>query len=150
MRKLICTVRLGKDAETAKDKNGQEFIKFTAASQEYNEENPMWLNCISYAPSVLRLAQYMTKGHSFILTGEYSERTYMLNNEQQVSKDLVVQSADFVPGGSKKDDEQGNGQSTSTPRSNGKSQARNLDDEPKAQVRQQQAPIEDDGDDLPF
>lgn len=153
MRKLIATVRLGRDAEIKTDKKGQEFVSFTAASQEYNEEEPMWLNCMSYSPIVRNILRHLTKGRLLVLTGDYSQHYYGVDNK--VSHDMMVNAADFLPG--PKNDENGGRHEGGSAQGQGRSQAKALDNDEPSVGRLPQPPAQydspavgDDSDDLPF
>lgn len=76
MRSLTVTGRLGSDAKVEVTKNGNQFIKFAIASQEYNETEPIWFNIVSYNDNLVKMVNYYKKGTALIIQGKMGISKY--------------------------------------------------------------------------
>ena len=104
MRSVTLIGRIGGDASVEKSKNGNEFIKFSIATQEYNEKETVWMNVLSFNHDIIRMAQYYKKGTLLCVIGDLKVNKFLnKDNVTVTSLDVVAYSCSFVNSGGNKD-----------------------------------------------
>ena len=76
MRQITITGFLAADAEVKMSKQGNAFIQFRMANNEYNEDKPYWFTVTSNIPFYVNMAKYFKKGSNVIVTGDYTDDIY--------------------------------------------------------------------------
>lgn len=112
MRILTVQGRVVTDAQVKSSAKGRAYIEFRFANNEYKDEegSTFWMRAVSFDPSHINLAQFITKGKPLILTGNYSNKVYAAKDGAcQVDNNLVLTGIYFID--SNKKDE---GTSTTT------------------------------------
>ena len=157
MRVLQVTGHVVADAERKISKGGKEYLSFRIANNEFNDEKgddgkqkPYWIGVTSFNTRDFSKAQYLTKGKSICVVGDYSHRIYQ-NKEGNcdISDDLIATAIYFLSG---------NGDGTATPKSETQNNAaptvQTKMETPKPTTAEikvpSQTPVSDDDDDLPF
>ena len=90
---------IGRDAETSFTPNNKAMTKFSlAVTTGWGDKTAtMWINCTCWGDRYQKLAQYITKGKTIVVSGELAERAYESNGEQRKSLDLTVRELDLPP-----------------------------------------------------
>lgn len=92
--------RLGADAEVKSGKNGNQFISFRVAADEFKNgsRGTVWFNVITDSNERnMKIVQYLTKGRLINITGtETCDIYFNKNNEPQISRDIRAFNVDFV------------------------------------------------------
>lgn len=94
--------RLGADAEVKTSKNGNSFVTFRMATDEFKngERTTAWLKVLDSTERGLRLAPHLKKGSHINVSGVETVSIYMdRNNVPQISRDISSFSIDFVASG---------------------------------------------------
>lgn len=102
MRKIELTGRLAADAERKISKTGKEFLSFRVGNNEFNDKDEQgnqktyWFNVTTFNQRHFGIAQYLTKGKSIIVEGDYSDRLYQ-NREGncEISRDIMANAIYF-------------------------------------------------------
>ena len=82
MRQIELTGHLVADAERKISKTGKEYLSFRIGSNEFNDKDEQgnqktyWFNVTTFNQRHFGIAQYLTKGKSIIIVGDYSDRLY--------------------------------------------------------------------------
>lgn len=114
MRNLTIIGRLGSDASVESTKNGTPFIKFSLASQEYNETETTWFNVTSFDQQLIKMASYYKKGTQLVVQGRLSFNKYMTKeNIPAMNMEINAFYATFA--GMATTNENGNAPSTNAP-----------------------------------
>ena len=103
MRQITLTGRLGNDPKIEQTKNGNKYISFRIASQEYGENEPSWVSVRSFNDSLInKMGKYLKKGSSVIVSGDYSDKLFQ-NKEGNwvIIRDLNANSMYFNSNGEK-------------------------------------------------
>lgn len=91
--------RLGADSEVKIGKNGNQFLSFRVATDEYRngKNEASWLNVVCTSERAIKLHQWLTKGKAVSVHGVENVGTYLDRNGQvQVSRDVMADRVDFV------------------------------------------------------
>ena len=150
MRQLIVTVRAAADAQVKTTQNGKQYMEFRCANNEYDfakkETNTFWLRAVSFTPQHLNLAQFIKKGSSLILSGDYTNNIYNRNDgSQEIDNTLIIHSVAFNDTRANSDTKQ----TTTTAATPAPTmEIKNPTIEPKPATQPEVATTEDD--DLPF
>lgn len=90
MRKLIVTGRLGGDPEVKTTKNGTAYTTFRIANQEYGDENTSWITVTVWDSAQQNFCKNLKKGSSVIIDGDYTDRIYISNknNQPEIGRDM--------------------------------------------------------------
>lgn len=160
MRTITINGRIAANVSRQVSKQGNSFISFSIANNEFgdakNDEGnyiPQWYRVTSFLPQHVNLAQYLTKGKPIIVTGKYSNSLYKNNNGHYSISNDIIASDIFFEIGSERQNEQ-----TSTNDDTHAETKNPVDDIPKAasrtftqpKVSSQPSVNNDDDDDLPF
>lgn len=102
MRSVTLIGRIGVDASVETSKNGNSFVRFSIATQEYNENEPVWMNVVSFNNEIIKMAQYYKKGTLLCVMGDLKVNKF-LNKENitVTSLDVVAYSCSFINIGNK-------------------------------------------------
>lgn len=75
---LTATGRLGKDAELRSLNDGTKILSFSVGSDigYGDKKQTIWLDCSIFGQRGEKLAQFLTKGTSVTVIGEFGQRTY--------------------------------------------------------------------------
>ena len=76
MRQITLNGFLAADAEVKMSKQGNAYLSFRMANNEYNEEKTYWYNVTSNIPFYVNMAKHFKKGSNVIVTGDYSDDIY--------------------------------------------------------------------------
>ena len=101
--------RLGADAEMRTSKNGNAFVAFRVATDEYRNGNneTVWMNVSDNTDKTKKMSQYLTKGKMVCVYGTESVSIYHdKNGAPQVSRDIWSDRVDFVNAGNSNNAEQ--------------------------------------------
>lgn len=158
MRKIMITGHLAANAEKLTSKNGREYLQFRIANNEYGDEKetngnskPFWVRVTSFVPSIISMSSHLTKGKPIIVTGRYSDNTYMskATGTCEISREIIAESIEYLPGGGSRNDNNEN--NVDTPVTQTSVQPTTIDKTstvtPTSEVV---IPSNDDTDDLPF
>lgn len=142
--------RLGADSEVKTGKNGNRFISFRVATDEYRngKNEASWLNVVCTSERAIKLHQWLTKGKAVSVHGVENVGTYIDRNGQtQVSRDVMADRVDFVNVG-------GSGQTQSNSATTTQGQANVIAPTniapPAGTMKPQETTPAKDEDDLPF
>lgn len=81
MRQITITGFLAADAEVKMSKQGNAYLSFRMANNEYNEDKTHWYNVTcANIPFYVNMAKYFKKGSSVIVTGDYNDDIYQTKN----------------------------------------------------------------------
>lgn len=102
MRILEVTGHLVADAERKISKNGKEYLSFRIGSNEFNDKDEngnqktYWISVTTTNQRYFGMAQYLTKGKSVIVVGDYTDRIYQ-NREGNcdISRDIFASAIYF-------------------------------------------------------
>ena len=61
--------RLGADARMLKGSNNEELIAMNVATDTYDKDKPIWVDCIGKYEPFKKMFQYLKKGKGVIITG---------------------------------------------------------------------------------
>ena len=157
MRKIELTGRLAADAERKISKTGKEFLSFRVGNNEFNDKDEQgnqktyWFNVTTFNQRHFGMTQYLTKGKSIIVEGDYSDRLYQ-NKEGncEIARDIMANAIYFNSDGNSNNSNQ-----TKTTTQTSPVTQTTMDSKPTtADVKVPEAPVastsHDDEDDLPF
>lgn len=153
MRILTVQGRVVTDAQVKSSAKGRAYIEFRFANNEYKDEegSTFWMRAVSFDPSHINLAQFITKGKPLILTGNYSNKVYAAKDGAcQVDNNLVLTGIYFIDS-NKKDESTSTAQPpkteeapvVTTPKGTKKT-------EPKVTPKPTPDVTDEEDDDLPF
>jgi single-strand DNA-binding protein len=88
---LTATGRVGKDAELRTTNSGEKILSFSVGSDMGYGQNKstVWLDCSIWGARGEKLAQYLTKGSSVTVIGEFGQRTYQNKSGETVTATTV-------------------------------------------------------------
>ncbi len=146
--------RLGADSEVKTGKNGNQFLSFRAATDEYRngKNEASWLNVVCTSERAIKLHQWLTKGKAVSVHGVENVSTYTDRNGQvQVSRDVMADRVDFVNVGGSGQTQSNTSTTTTTQNQTTPNVAAPTNIAPPAGTMkpQETTPAKDD-DDLPF
>jgi single-strand DNA-binding protein len=160
MRQIELTGRLAADAERKISKTGKEFLSFRVGSNEFNDKDEQgnqktyWFNVTTFNQRHFGMAQYLTKGKSIIVEGDYSDRLYQ-NREGncEIARDIMANAIYFNSDGNSNNNSNGK-QTKATTQTSPVTQTTMATKPTTADVKVPEAPVvstsNDDEDDLPF
>lgn len=112
MRQIMITGRLGSDAEIKQTKQGQNYISFRIANNEYGdaENDTHWYRVTSFNNRYVNMSKYLKKGSAVIIIGDYKDELYQ-NNEGRcmISRDIVANVINFNETSPRQDNNGNNG-----------------------------------------
>lgn len=84
---LTATGRVGKDAELRSLNSGDKILSFSVGSDigYGDKKQTIWLDCSIFGARGEKLAQFLTKGTSVTVIGEFGQRTYQNKQGETVS-----------------------------------------------------------------
>jgi single-strand DNA-binding protein len=88
---LTATGRVGKDAELRSTQSGDKILSFSVGSDIGfgDRKQTIWLDCSIWGQRGEKLAQYITKGSSVTVIGEFGQRTYQNKSGETVTATTV-------------------------------------------------------------
>ena len=159
MRKILLTGRLAADAERKICKTGQEFLSFRVANNEFTDKNEQgtqktyWFNVSMFNQHYFGMAQYLTKGKSIIVDGNYSDRLYQNKDGNcEIARDIIANAIYFNSDGNGNNNTNGK-QTKATTQASPVTQTTMASKPTTAEVKVPEAPVvstSNDEDDLPF
>lgn len=161
MRKIELTGRLAADAERKISKTGKEFLSFRVGSNEFNDKDNQgnqktyWFNVTTFNQRHFSLAQYLTKGKSIIVEGDYTDRLYQ-NREGncEIARDIMANAIYFNSDGNGNNNNTNGNQTKATTQASPVTQTTMTPKPTTAEVKVPEAPVastsNDEDDDLPF
>lgn len=116
MRKIIVSGFVARDAMKQISKQNREYVTFSIANNEYNDEKgadgkpiTKWFRITCFNQNHLSLAAHIKKGSNVIVTGTFRDGLYQSKTcGWGIDRDIVADSIDFV-GGRQNDQQQSNG-----------------------------------------
>lgn len=160
MRTIEVTGYVVANAERKISKSGKEYLTFRIGSSEFNDKDEngnsktYWFNVTTFDQRRFGMAQYLTKGKSVIVTGDYNDRIYQ-NKEGNcdIARDIMANAIYFNSNGS--DNNTNNNQNKATQTASPVTQTTMATSKPTTQDIKvpPTAPVvdnNDDDDDLPF
>ena len=154
MRILTVQGRVVTDAQTKSSAKGRAYIEFRFANNEYKDEEgtTFWMRAVSFDPSHINLAQFITKGKPLILTGNYSNKVYAAKDGTcQVDNNLVLTGIYFID--SNKKEEGGDNEVKQTVKEEAPvvtTTKKTKKTEPKVTPKSTPTVTDEEDDDLPF
>ena len=159
MRKIELTGRLAADAERKISKTGQEFLSFRVGNNEFTDKNEQgtqktyWFNVSMFNQHYFGMAQYLTKGKSIIVDGNYSDRLYQNKDGNcEIARDIIANAIYFNSDGNGNNNTNGK-QTKATTQASPVTQTTMASKPTTAEVKVPEAPVvstSNDDDDLPF
>ena len=159
MRKIELTGRLAADAERKISKTGQEFLSFRVANNEFTDKTEQgtqktyWFNVSMFNQHYFGMAQYLTKGKSIIVDGNYSDRLYQNKDGNcEIARDIIANAIYFNSDGNGNNNTNGK-QTKATTQASPVTQTTMASKPTTAEVKVPEAPVvstSNDDDDLPF
>lgn len=108
MRRVSVIGRLGRDATVTTDQNGRTRLEVTIATRVKNDDDTVWFDVVSWSPSLIKNAQYLTKGKQIHCTGVLQVRAYLnKNGEPDARLTIWLDAIDYIDSG--KNQQEGNG-----------------------------------------
>lgn len=109
MRTITVNGFIGKDAEVKSTATG-EFMTLRIVSHEYNgstdsseyNSDDYWFEVISSISRHIKLAPYLTKGRTIIVTGKYTDGFYMSSKTRNIEIDRKIRAYDITLVGSRR------------------------------------------------
>jgi single-strand DNA-binding protein len=88
---LTATGRVGKDAELRTTNSGDKILAFSVGSDIGFGQNKstVWLDCSIWGARGEKLAQFLTKGTSVTVIGEFGQRSYQNKSGETVTATTV-------------------------------------------------------------
>lgn len=155
MRNLTVIGRLGSDAVIETTKNGNQYLRFSLATQEFNETETVWFNVTSFEQQIIKMAPYYKKGTQLVIQGELKFNKYTnKENNLAYSFELRANYCSFVGNNNKE-----NGSTVSAPSNKSEVSPEEMTTTPKREQKPKQVPVADPlmsvstnevDDDLPF
>jgi single-strand DNA-binding protein len=99
MNIVICTARLGKDAEVRRTQSGMAVCSFTGAVDSGYGDNKKttWVNFVLFGKRAEgNLPQYLVKGAQIAVSGELSMDEWEKNGQKNKMLKCAVQSLDLI------------------------------------------------------
>lgn len=159
MRKIELTGRLAADAERKISKTGQEFLSFRVGNNEFTDKNEQgnqktyWFNVSMFNQHYFGMAQYLTKGKSIIVDGNYSDRLYQNKDGNcEIARDIIANAIYFNSDGNSSNNTNGK-QTKATTQASPVTQTTMASKPTTADIKVPEAPVvstSNDEDDLPF
>lgn len=112
MRLLTVNGRVAQDVTPQLSRQGTQFISFSIASTEFNDEKggdgkpkTQWYRVTAFEPRLVSLSKYLTKGKPIIVTGDYSNRMYQSQKTGMygIDNDIVATKIYFEIGGERQE-----------------------------------------------
>lgn len=88
---LTATGRVGKDAELRSLNSGDKILSFSVGSDigYGDKKQTIWLDCSIFGARGEKLTQYLTKGTSVTVIGEFGQRSYQNKSGETVTATTV-------------------------------------------------------------
>lgn len=128
---ITATGRVGKDAELRSLNSGDKILSFSVGSDigYGDKKQTIWLDCSIFGARGEKLAQFLTKGTSVTVIGEFGQRSYQNKSGETVTATTVKVMEVALQGGGQQAQQQSY-QAPSKPRQNSKPAFdQDLDDE---------------------
>lgn len=103
MRTIIINGRVGNDAQVKVGKNGEEYLSFRFANNEFDEKDASgnlltaWYTVTINTPRLMKMKEYIRKGKPLNIIGHYSDSIYL--NEKtgryEIGRKIIAHSIDF-------------------------------------------------------
>lgn len=107
MRQITITGFLAADAEVKMSKQGNAYLSFRMANNEYNEDKTHWYNVTcANIPFYVNMAKHFKKGSSVIVTGDYNDDIYQTKTGScEISRNIRAVSIHFNSSGRQTNEE---------------------------------------------
>ncbi|MBO3417951.1 single-stranded DNA-binding protein [Clostridium perfringens] len=109
MNKVVLIGRLTKDPELRfAAGSGTAVTRFTlAVSRPFKKDETDFINCIAFGKAGETIAQYVTKGQQFAISGNIRTGSYEAQDgTRRYTTDVVVEGFDFISGNSNVNNQQ--------------------------------------------
>jgi single-strand DNA-binding protein len=105
---LTATGRVGKDAELRSTNSGDKILSFSVGSDIGYGQNKstVWLDCSIWGARGEKLVQFLTKGTSVTVIGEFGQRTYQNKSGETVTAITVKVMEVALQGGGQQQERQ--------------------------------------------
>lgn len=163
MRQITITVNAVSEAQLKSTQGGRAYVEFRAVNHEYNvskkDTDTFWVRVLSFVPQHASFAQHIKKGSSLIISGEYTNSTYVRKDGSvEIDNTLIANYISFAGAAQTSNTEHSNAEHSDT------KQTVDNNKEQKAEIRNPavntpQSVVEttpsatvatDEDDDLPF
>ena len=92
MNQITVAGTLGRDAEVRYLNSGDAVCNFSVADSQGRDKPTIWWNCTLFGKRAESLSQYLTKGQSVTVVGQFSEREFQdKNGNHRKAMDVRVQ-----------------------------------------------------------
>jgi single-strand DNA-binding protein len=127
---ITATGRVGKDAELRTTNSGDRILSFSVGSDigYGDKKQTVWLDCSIFGARGEKLAQYLTKGTSVTVIGEFGQRSYQNKSGETVTATTVKVMEVALQGGGQQQQQSYQAPAKSAPRQNSKPVYEDLDD----------------------
>ena len=160
MRNVEVTGFVAANAERKISKNGKEYLTFRIGNTEFNDKDEQgnqktyWFNVTTFNQRHFGLTQYLTKGKSIIVEGDYSDRLYQNKDGNcEIARDIMANAIYFNSDGNGNNNANGK-QTKATTQASPVTQTTMASKPTTAEIKVPEAPVvstsNDDEDDLPF
>ena len=103
MQVITIAGRLGNDAELKSSTKGDSFAAFSVAVSKGKDGPTTWFRCSLWGKRGESLSQYLTKGTSVAVVGEFQAREWEKDGKKGTSLEIRVSEIDLLGGGEKRE-----------------------------------------------
>ena len=105
MAHLICTGRIGNDAETRELQSGKKVVSFSLADDIGwgDKKRTIWLKCAMFGDRAEKVAPYLTKGSIVQIHGEPESEAWIKDGEAKSTIKVLVSDVKLFGGGQRAD-----------------------------------------------
>ena len=103
MQIITIAGRLGNDAELRSSTKGDSFAAFSVAVSKGKDSPTTWFRCSLWGKRGESLSQYLTKGTSVAVVGEFQAREWEKDGKKGTSLEIRVSEIDLLGGGEKRE-----------------------------------------------
>lgn len=103
MQIITIAGRLGNDAELKSSTKGDSFAAFSVAVSKGKDSPTTWFRCSLWGKRGESLSQYLTKGTSVAVVGEFQAREWEKDGKKGTSLEIRVSEIDLLGGGEKRE-----------------------------------------------
>lgn len=101
--------RLGADAELKSGKNGEQFVVFRLATNEFNKStksnDTIWMNVVLFGKRAITMHPHLKKGSAVNIMGEERVSLFQLKSgEYTINRDILADRVEFIGSNNKSDE----------------------------------------------
>ena len=101
MRLMILSGRIATKASVSKSKNGNRYVAFRFANEEFDEkDNVYWFRIVSFDPCAINKARYLTVGKPVNIIGKYQDEILKSkkNGKHRIARTIIADRIEFEIG----------------------------------------------------